>query len=331
VDSGQIVHELNELRRGRGLAATDLHSRVGPGLCLASGITDTDVPAAVRRKLVLMITGLFGRLPPDLRLAASAALGLHEEADGSFLDSRIAWLAARFDRDPRTARRRIDHAFNLMAEYVEDQFSRYQPGGSYSPEGWYVESLRSVLRMDLPVPTLTEERRIVATADDLDEIVLPFSAPRDATADVVYDIEAEMIYGGEIVEVKRVSPGHARFTVRMPAPLAMGQRSEYSIQFSSGHRQWLRPYYVFTPLRRCEQFSVRVRFDPSHLPRTVWCVNGLPSRAIDDFVPVGDQLPVDRVGNIALEFHTLQLGLSYGLQWSDAPTGPDTEPGPTQA
>lgn len=320
MDSTEIVRELNELRRGRGLAAADLLSRIGPSLRTASGITGADQPAAIRKKLIITITGLFGRLPPDLRLAASVALGLHEEAGGAFLDARIAWLAARFDRDPRTARRRIDHAFNLMAEYMEDQFSRDQPTGSYSPSGWYIESLRSVLRLDLAVPTLTEERRIVATTDELDEIILPFTAPRSAAADEIEDaahrIEAEVIYGGEITEIERISSGHALFTMRLPSPLSMGQRHEYSIQFSSYPRESLRPYYVFTPLRRCEAFVVRVRFDPASLPATVWRVNGLPTRALDDFVPVGDELIIDRVGNVVLEFHTLQPGLSYGLQWS---------------
>src|SRR3954463_16135833 len=109
-----FVRELNELRRGRGLDAADLHQRIGPCLREACGIEDTDQPTAARQKLVPRLTELCGRLPADLRLAALAALGLHEEAAGEFLDRRISWLASVLDRDPRTARRRIDLAFRPL-------------------------------------------------------------------------------------------------------------------------------------------------------------------------------------------------------------------------
>ena len=82
-NSFPFVRELNELRRGRGLDAADLHQRIGPGLREACEITAADQPAAARQKLVLRLTELCGRLPADLRLAALAALGLHEEAAGS--------------------------------------------------------------------------------------------------------------------------------------------------------------------------------------------------------------------------------------------------------
>ena len=120
-DGGELrpfVRELNELRRGRGLDAADLHQRIGPCLRGACDITETDPPAAARQKLVLRLTELCGRLPPDLRLAALAAFGLHEEAAGEFLDRRISWLASVLDRDPRTARRRIDLAFRRLAELL---------------------------------------------------------------------------------------------------------------------------------------------------------------------------------------------------------------------
>ncbi|WP_245931180.1 hypothetical protein V5P93_001224 [Actinokineospora auranticolor] len=311
-----VVTELKEIRRGRGVRSDDLHNRVGRALRMACGITGIDDPALVRRKLVLQLTHLSARLPSDLDLAASVALGLHKEADGGFLDQRIDWLATRFDRDPRTARRRVDSAFQLLAELLYDVGMRDRKSGSYSPDGWYVESLRAALRLDLDVPTLTEQRQIVAAVDELDELVLSLSAPRDqAMPEEGPEIRAEIAYGGEIVEEQRVSSGHTRFVVRLPSPLSLGQRHDYSIKFTSYPRSWMRPYYVFTPLRRCEGFSVRVRFDPANPPSRVWRINGLPSKAFEDFAPGEDRLHIDRVGDIALEFHDLQQGLSYGLQW----------------
>ncbi|KDN21653.1 hypothetical protein [Amycolatopsis rifamycinica] len=315
------MRELNELRRGRGLDAADLHQRIGPCLRAACAIAETDPPAAARQKLVLRLTELCGRLPPDLKLAALAALGLHEEAAGEFLDRRISWLASVLDRDPRTARRRIDLAFRRLGELLGAPAPR---GDSHPLAGWYVESMKAMLRLDRTPTELQDERRIVAEADELDELVLPVSVPAGPGCDPVPDITADALYGGEIVEARQVSASHAQFVLRLPSPLRLGQRHEYGIRFTP-KRTGLRPYYAMTPLRRCEEFSVRVRFDRAAPPSRVWRLNGVPGRVVDDGVDSGDALTVNRVGEVALEFHDLRQGLSYGLQWSfDREGSPDT-------
>jgi hypothetical protein len=313
----QVIGELKEMRRGRGLRADDIHLRVGDCLRMACGITRLDDPPLIRRKLVLRLTQLIAKLPADLKLAATVALGLHNQVDSEFLDQRLAWLADAFDRDPRTARRRVDSAFRLLAELLYDTSARSRKADSYSPDGWYVESLKAILRMDLDPPTLTEERRIVALVDDLDELILPISAPRVPEIPRGERLRAEVEYGGELVETQWISSGHSRFIIRLPEPLSMGQRHDYSIQFKSYSRAHMRPYYVFTPLRRCEEFTVRIRFNSHHTPGLIWRINGLPARAFEDFTPGDDRLSVNRVGDVVLEFHDLQQGLSYGLQWRD--------------
>jgi len=315
VDASDTFKELQELRRGRGLDAHDLHGRVGPRIRQACGITETDSPAVVRRKVLLTLTELCSRLPDDLRLAALVALALHQEATNQTLDRRVAWLADHFDHNPKTARRRIDEAFRLIAEQLDDQD---EETNGYAPSGWYVQSLRSVLRMDLAVPQLDEERRIIATVDELDELVVSLSAPREANVDPNDHITAEMIYGGEIVDEDQVSRGHATFTIRLPNPLHLGQPHDYRIQFTSYPRSWMRPYYVLTPLRRCDHFTARVRFGNEHKPERVWRISGVPPRALDDFTPNGDLISIDRVGDVPVEFYELKPGLSYGLQWRKA-------------
>lgn len=310
-----FVRELNELRRGRGLDAADLHQRIGPCLRAACDVTEADAPAAARQKLVLRLTELCGRLPPDLRLAALAAFGLHEEAAGEFLDRRISWLASVLDRDPRTARRRIDLAFRRLAELLGAPASNRD---LHPLAGWYVEAMKAMLRLDRDPPDLQEERRIVAEVDELDELVLSFSVPAEPGSDPVPDITADVLFGGEIVEARQISASHAQFVMRLPSPLRLGQRHEYGIRFAP-RRTVLRPYYVLTPWRRCEEFSVRVRFDRADPPSRVWRLNGVPGRVIDDGVDSGDALTVNRVGEVGLEFHDLHQGLSYGLQWSFAP------------
>jgi hypothetical protein len=283
VNAGDTVHELNELRRGRGCNAADLGARIGPRLKQACAIENTDSPAVVRRKAILRLSGVCELLPPDLKTAASVALALHEEGRGEFLDRRIAWLAEHFDRDPRTARRRVDTAFRLLGELLDDE-AGVADFDLDSPNGWYVESLRAVLRMDLHPAELIEERRIVATVDDLKEITVSLRAPKGVTLDDGNLVEAEMLAGGEIVDAHHVDAGHTRFTVRLSEALHVGQRHDYEIRFTSYPRSWTHPYDLLAPLHRCEHFAVRVRFGDDSQPDLVW--------------------------------QLAPQGMSYGLQWS---------------
>lgn len=279
----ETVHELNDLRRGRGLNTADLGARIGPRLRRACGVDDGDSPALVRRKVVLRLTALCDQLPDDLRVAASVALALHGEAAGEFLDRRITWLADHFDRDPRTARRRVDTAFRLLGERLDDDRPGPADFGLGSPEGWYVESLRAVLRLDLQPAELIEERRIVATVDDLKEVTVSLRTPRTGMPADHDMIEAEMLEGGEIVEEQRLGVGHTRFVIRLPEALRLGQGHDYGIRFTSYPRSWTHPCDLLAPLQRCAHFGVRVHFGEAQ-PDLVW------------------QLEPE--------------GMTYGLQWS---------------
>lgn len=312
-----IIRELQEVRRGRGLQADDLHGRVGLRLRVACGITDIDPPAVVRRKLTLHLAELCGLLPSDLQLAAHVALGLHEDAEGQFLDRRVEWLATHFDRDPKTARRRIDQAFRLLSEHLDEHNNRDNDTSEYAPDGWYIASMRAAVRMDTDPPRLTEERTIVATVDSLDEIVVALAAPKDFDDTESHrHIAAEIIYGGEIIEEHNPTGSYARFVLRLPQPLSLGQRHEYGIQFTSYSRSLMRPFYVLTSLRRCDHFTARVHFGSKHTLDAVWRVSGVPPRALDNSAPIEDLITIDRVGDVSVEFHELKQGLSYGVQWT---------------
>ena len=280
MDTADTVHELNDLRRGRGVNAANLDTRIGPRLRMACAVDDTDSPAQIRRKVVSRLSALCAQLPGDLQLAASVALALHHEGVGEFLDRRISWLAERFDRDPRTARRRVDTAFRLLGERIDDEGASTGPD---STEGWYVESLRAVLRMDLEPAQLTEERRIVATVDGLSDIAVSLRAPIGVTEPGEL-IAATMTYGGEIVAVRHIDAGHTLFHIRLSDTLHLGQRHDYGIQFTSYPRSWSQPYDLVAPLDRCEHFAVRVRFGGDTQPDLVWQLR--------------------------------RQGMSYGLQWS---------------
>ncbi len=317
-DIDQAIMELRELRRGRGLLADDVHTRVGPRLRLACSIAQDDRPSVVRRKLVLGLTERCSRLPSDLRRAVLAALALHEATDQKFLHERMAWLAAQFDRDPRTARRRMDEGFRVLAERLgcADDLP-LEAYNEYVPDGWYVESLKSTFRFDLEIPKLVEERLIVATVDELDEITASLSVRREiARGDAEHEIHAEMVHGGEITESRRPGHDYARFIIRLPRPLKLGERHEYSVEFTAYPRERLRPYYLLTPLRRFDHFSLKVRFDGGRQPDKLWRLNGVHPRIADEFTPNGDLLDVDSIGEVQAEFFGLRQGLRYGVQWA---------------
>lgn len=318
-----ITRELQELRRGRGLHADDLHGRIGPLLHIASGITDTDTAAEARRKLTLRIAELCSLLPADLQLVAQVAFGLHSEAEGRFLDRRVQWLATHFDCDPKTVRRRLDEACRLLAEHLTQRPRHEDDDSEYGQDGWYLASVRAVLRMDTDPPQLIEERTIVATVDSLDEVVLGLASPRDAEdSEWSGRIAAEMIYGADIVERRDATDSYARFVLRLPEPLNTGQRHEFGIQFTSYPRSMLRPYYVLTSLRRCDHLNVRVRFPRNQVPEAAWLISGVPPRVIDGLKPTGPPTTINQVGDVSVEFYQLKPGLSYGLHW---PAHPENE------
>ncbi len=106
--------ELQRLRRGRGVMATDLEARIGPVLRTRAAIGDSDRPQQVRARFTAYATGLARSLPEDLGLAFSVGLALHPDARFRFLEQRMEWLANELSRDVRTARRRFDEAVILL-------------------------------------------------------------------------------------------------------------------------------------------------------------------------------------------------------------------------
>ena len=259
---------------------------------------------------------LCGRLPVDLKLAALVAFALHGEASGRFFHERLQWLADHLDRDTRTARRRIDQAFRLIAEHLDEHQERNKDDNRYAPDGWYVEATRAILRMDLDRPQLTEEHTILATADGLDEIVISVTAPKYDAPSSNCEVEAEVIYGGEIIERCREASGLARFVIRLPQPLELGQRHEYGIQFTSYPRECMSPFYALIPWRPCKYFAARVRFGTDCRPDSIWQLNGVPHEVFVEFKPNDQLLTIDRVGDVSVEFRYLKQGLYYGVQWN---------------
>jgi len=321
VPSDDLYTELVELRRGRGLDSPELAARIGPRLRQACGIADGCSAAEARSLLVRRLTEATEALPDDLRLAARTALAMSPAPRQRFLRERTAWLAGQLERDSRTVARRTDEAFRLLAQNLGETATQDPDASSEAseaadaPDGWFIDTLVANVVLDRDPPQVIETRRIVAAMPGLDRITVSFSAPRGLEGGADRPLSLNVLHGGELVELSGERTSHLRGVLRLPRPLAAGEAHEYGIVFSAFPRRWLRPYYVLTPLRRCDHFRLRAKFARAAAPVKLWRVDGAPPRSVDDFVPGPELLDLDDVGEVCVEFHGLRQGLSYGIQW----------------
>jgi hypothetical protein len=277
-----------------------------------------DDVSVIRAKLIRTLLDAAASLPEDLRLAAVSALAIHHQSQHAFLQERLEWLARTYQCNVRTARRRVDDALQLLAASAA---SRQLPPsrGAESYDDWYVEQFDAVLRMDGESPEAIERRRIVASVDGVDRIDVQIGVPR-ASSDVSdsRDLLVEVLYGGTLKRTERRSESVFRFVFELPFALQLGERHEYSIIFRVPPRQPMRSHYVFASPRRCDAFSLRVRFGRDNMPRKIWLVDGALPRVFDEAEPaVDDLLTLDRAGELHVNFVNLKPGLGYGVQWQE--------------
>jgi hypothetical protein len=289
-----------------------------PRLQALCGVVPGDGPAAVSRKLQAALDPLVDELPSDdRRVVASAALGLHPVATG-VLTRRIEWLAGHLRMSRRTVMRRIDETFQLLAGIAIAKApasrSLYRLG-----EGWVVEELRTLVRLDKPATEVIQERRIVATRDQVDSVNDVSGLPSGAEA-----AELEVVFGGRLNHLDRRST-RLRYSIELPTALRRGETHSYAIQFRLPEGHPPAPYYVVVPSVYIRDFVLRVRLDPSRLPLRVWRVEDANQREIDHPDFAGEAVRPDRVGEILATFHEPSPGLAHGvaLSWT-----PEPSPGP---
>ncbi len=180
--------------------------------------------------------------------------------------------------------------------------------GDQSPDAWYVEAYRVVLRLDADSAQTVEERRIVSLVDGLDQIEYSISLPRDASDSTpTHELGAEVLFGGSLVGTNHPSDSHFGFVIRLPRVLNAGDRHSYGLI--------VRIPAVFNPLQRCDSFELIVRFAPARVPRAVWKVAGIPPRTVDDRRIRDDRVVPDRFGQVQANFVDMRPGLGYGIQW----------------
>jgi hypothetical protein len=293
--------------------AEDLPDRLGPTLCDLAGIEpDVDVGHA-RKRLIGFLEELAADLPQDLRMAFAAALALREDVRFRFLDERMQWLADWLQRDVRTARRRADEAIRLI-----DAVATLPARAPGDYEDWHLARLRALLLMDRAEPSAIEERTVVAARDDLTEISIATGIPAPhGMGGQGHRAELKVLYGGSLIGSTWPTATYLRYAIRLPRPLQRGQAHEFGISITTPRGQPFNPRYAIQPLRRCDEFDLRIRFGAAARHRTVWRIAGLPRGMVDDFADPEALVQPDASGDIHMRYQHLKTGLVYGARWSD--------------
>ena len=310
-----IAAEVRILRKGRGLQASDLDSRLGPYLReLVAGAYEIDA-AARRQALAAEINSCAAQLSDELRISVIASLGLSAETrQMAHFRERVEWLADQLRRDYRTALRRIDVGERLLAEEIASELRRRRGRTASTPVGWYLDEFRTLLRLDTATPESYEDRRIVATRADIDEIMAWLDVP-PAPGQPGPALLAEVRYGGRLVRREQPSGSRFQFVIQLPKPLQPGDTHEYGLTLRVPTHEQMRPHYIFTPECQCNTFDLRVRFDLDRPPSWIRRVDGETVRMFEAAVASEDLVVLDAAGEVHLRFRNPTLYLGYGIQW----------------
>jgi hypothetical protein len=308
-----LTREFIVLRRGRGLHRAAVHDRVGPAVArwadIPPGCSNADIRTLVNAAVAQIPDA---DLPAEERRIVLVALALARELQAATLSSRTELLATEYRWSERTARRRIDDAFAKLAQVIARRIDPSDP-----ERGWAVRQLRALVRLDRRMPEVIEERTIVATRDNLSQIVARFSVPRRPDgADIDREVHAEIQHGARIVAQNRLGTSHFQYLLELPRPLARNEEHTYSIVFQVCDGQPISDHYVFNPLVSCSMFETRVRFDAARRPIAVWRTERASPRTLPhQGLPDGPLLTLDRADEVLARFDRPEQGFSYGVCW----------------
>ena len=142
------------------------------------------------------------------------------------------------------------------------------------------------------------------------------AAATDSTAsaaDFAFDID--IFGGGVLTDVRRQARDRLGYDVTLPRPLSRNDEHDIVVRYRLRAGRSCAPHYACVPMGRCDLFRLRVRFDRDCPPETVWRVDGVLQRDLDDPLTTGQSCRLDAAGEIAAEFRELGVGLSYGFRW----------------
>lgn len=310
----ELVEELDALHRGRGFHADDIAENLGPRLSEIV-FADNEPEAAFGRDVLRRwLLAAASDLPEDLRRVFLAASGLRDPHGR--LGERLAALADATGLSVRTLRRRLREADQLAAEALERRTHVTPDANPFAARGWYVDRLVSIAHLDEPRPRFESVRDIVVTLDGMEEICESWSIPRLPHEPQLTDLDLVATEGCVIHRLEKISPSTWRVTARLPKTLALRERHRVGLAITLPSRAYVRPFNAFVPVRRTRSFRAEVHYGPSTGLTSAWLINGVPPVAMDDAVPLGEQLDLTSGEPLVAEWTTVRRGLGYGIGWT---------------
>lgn len=190
---------------------------------------------------------------------------------------------------------------------------------SNDTEGYFVESFKALLRLDVEPIEAIEQRVVVATSDGLSELQTSICVPRhEEDSGAAHQLDAELLHGGSLARRDQPYETFFRNVIALPKPLRIGDRHEYAMRLRLPAGQPMATHYVHVPFRRSDSFELRVRFHPGRLPSAVWQLSGVPTTVIYERRPSSQALVPDKFGEIHVTFQALRTGFGYGICWLDS-------------
>jgi hypothetical protein len=315
LNAQQLKQELVALRRGWSLKSDRLRRKIGPALSEVCEIHSAPSDHAIRQAVTALFTNLAVSMSKELQHAMVYALAISSEAQFKTLEKRTEILANDQNWSVRTARRRVNQAFDYLAEALIGHYDAVLQSKDLS-KGWQVKRFRALVRLDGERPELIEERTIVSVRNGLERIELRFTLPQpEGAPEQKLEVHEELLHGGTLESKEQQGLTHFRFVLRLPKPLNYGEEHTYTMVFRIPHGQPMRSHYVFQPLVACEAFRVTVRFNPREAPLELWRITKLAPRQIDDPSLDLETLDLDAAGEATLDFTKLEQGLAYGIRW----------------
>ncbi|MGW5051256.1 hypothetical protein [Actinokineospora sp. NPDC004072] len=314
-----LIDDLKAVRRGYGVHAPDLATRVGPALARVCAVADGDAPGLRRHKVISTLTELTDRLPDSPRAIGRIAFGLDGGGHERYTD-RVSRIAGMIDRDTRTAQRRVD---DVIAQIAETAASAIPRQVRRDDPGWHTDSVKVVVALHLPVVEVIETRRVVshrAGLSEVDHSVSVARAPGAAGPPSLADLGVDLLYGGVLHSPELITASRVRLRLRLPQPLASGEGHEFSFRIRLP--QGLAPFYVCTPLAPCDRFELTVGFGAGRAPERIWLIEDEFALDAAEDVPGRPQVAADAAGQARAVFTNLAPQRSYGLGW--APHGTTT-------
>lgn len=312
----ELAGELKVLRRGRGLQGANVSVEIGPLVRRVCGISDGDDRDTVRRKVHITITEMVSRLPVEQRQPVLAAFGLEQAFLGESFADRVEHVAALHKKTARTIRRHVDAGFEQLADIMIQMNGRSARPPHAS---WYLRRFEAILRMRRDSPECFERRTIIANEPGLDEVTTSITVPRMIDAEQrEYHLCIEPHFGVRLLSTERVSPTRLVFRFALPRPLQIGESHEFGLISRIPSGQPMRSHYVFFPGMFCDEFDLRVRFDPDCRPRELWRVENAEYPDLDNGRASGEMVALDKAGEIHFFFDNLILGCGCGAQWRES-------------